>query len=182
MRKVAAILLLLILIFNFVGYRFVFNYFEYKAVASLEQKINNAIFNENELQEISIPLNMPYYSDTKLENVSGEIELNGNHYQYVKRKVENNILHIWCLINSEKNTLKILKTDVAKSNTDNASGEKQKHSFSIKIFQAEFVEVAAIGIATHELITTDNPYVVRNNNCFSLFNPSQTGKPPEFEA
>lgn len=155
------------------------NYYEQQATNKIEQSIDLSAFNESDLQEITFPLNMPYYSDSKMESISGEVELNGIHYQYVKRKIENNILHIWCLNNIEKNRISTLKLQLSKSNTDNNSSEKSKHNFTLKTFQTECLEICRINLL--ENISANNyiTYCVINNNCFSVFNPSQTAKPPE---
>lgn len=172
-------MLLIVLVFNFIGYRFLLNHYEQQFTINLEKKIDQLTFNESDLREITISLNMPYYSDSKMENISGEIELNGNHYQYVKRKIENNILHIWCLNNIEKNKIKSLKSDIAKASSENNSSEKNKSSTTIKTFQTECLEINKFVFKIRYYANKANNPLPNNNDCFSVFNPSQTSKPPE---
>jgi hypothetical protein len=70
------------------------------------QLVNNEQFNENDLIEFEVPLNLPYITGTReYERVEGEIQLNGNYYIYVKRKVNNDTLYVKCLPNSAKTKL-----------------------------------------------------------------------------
>jgi hypothetical protein len=180
LKKVAAILLLSALLFNIIGYRFVFNYLEQKSVSILEQKIDAFAYNESELNEIAVPLNMPYYSDKSVENIYGEVEINGQHYQYVKRKIENNILHIWCLPNTEKNSLTASKNDVVKSNSQESnSNSNQKQNTVIKLLQTEFLPLVVYSFANTYSSTTQQQLVF-NHSCISQFNPLGLIKPPNF--
>jgi hypothetical protein len=93
------------MVFNLLGYRWLFSVIEKNATANLEQKIAAGKYSDEQLVEISIPLNMPYYSDKDYENVYGETDWNGEHYRYVKRKVSGNTLYLLCLPNKEKQAL-----------------------------------------------------------------------------
>src|SRR5262245_32402845 len=74
LKKIVAILLLFVMVFNLVGYRWIFEAIEDKATADLEQKISTGEYSNDQLVEIRIPLNMPYYSDKDYENVYGETD------------------------------------------------------------------------------------------------------------
>lgn len=53
-----------------------------------------------------MPLHLPYLTNsTGYEQAEGEIQLNGNYYLYVKRKVSNDTLYVQCLRNSTKTAL-----------------------------------------------------------------------------
>ena len=152
-----------------------FNYFEQQTVINLEQKIDANNYSNEQLREISIPLNMPYYSDKEMEIISGELEIDGLHYQYVKRKIENNILHIWCLPNYQRNDVVAAKNNLAKS-TNQAPNQSKKNTL-LKIFQTEFVTLGTPEIISHTI--ADKTIVVADNYfCFSQFKPSYTAKPP----
>lgn len=170
-------MLLAILLFNAVGYRFVFNYFEQQTVNCLEQKIDARNYSNEQLREISIPLNMPYYSDKEMEFVSGEFEINGLHYQYVKRKIENNTLHIWCLPNTERNNVVAAKNDIAKNG--NQAPSQTKKNILIKLLQTEFVALGTPEIISHATVVK-TVAVADNYFYFSQFKPTDIAKPPEF--
>lgn len=120
------------MVFNLAGYRWLFSAIEKKATANLEQKISSGNYSEEQLVEIRIPLNMPYYSDKDYENVYGETDFNGEHYRYVKRKVSDNILYLLCLPNKEKTSIANAKNEFTKAVNDipaNKPGSQQKKQF-----------------------------------------------------
>lgn len=80
---------------------------ESKADFALETKIDKADYDESSLIEIKVPLNAPYLSDnsTEFERYDGELELDGVHYKYVKRKIVNGELVLLCLPNKSKTEL-----------------------------------------------------------------------------
>ncbi len=125
MRKIAAILLICLLLFNWYGYRFVTNYLQKKADRQLESRIDINDYDESQLIEIKVALNMPYQNDwSGFERHYGEIELNGKIYTYVKRKVEDGYLILKCIPNIAKQNLR--NADNILFNINN--GLDQEHS------------------------------------------------------
>ena len=124
------------MIFNLAGYRWLFTTIENNATANLEQKISAGTYSEDQLVEIRIPLNMPYYSDKDYENVYGETDFNGEHYRYVKRKVSGNTLYLLCLPNKEKTDIVKVKNEFTKAVNDVPSdkqGSQQKNNLILKV-------------------------------------------------
>jgi len=106
-RKIAAILLICLLLFNWYGYRFVTNYLQKKADRQLENRIDIKDYNESQLIEIKVALNMPYQNNSSgFERHYGEIEINGKIYSYVKRKIEDGYLILKCIPNTAKQDIK----------------------------------------------------------------------------
>ena len=180
MKKIAAILLILILLFNIVGYKLVFAYLEENATARLEQKIDAGQYDESQLIEIRIPLDLPYYSDSKYEFCYGETEFNGEHYRYVKRKVSGNTLYLLCLPHREKDNIVAAKTDFAKAVNDiPQNGAPQKNQPSvIKLLLNEFLREEKSNDVTLHLIGPGELYS-SNSYLTSQFKPDTAGQPPE---
>lgn len=133
MKLAASILLLTILAFNWVGYRFVSHYFENKSDIKLEASINNSNYEESDLIELRVPLNAPYISGSaEFERYSGEIELDGVHYKYVKRKVEKGELVLLCLPNENKTRFQNSRIDFFKlvNDLNHSSQSKEKSTAS----------------------------------------------------
>src|SRR5205085_11312815 len=107
LKRAASILLLLLLAFNWVGYRLLTGFMESKADNLLEAKIENSDYDESTLIEIRVPMNAPYLAENSsgFERYDGELELDGVHYKYVKRKVVNGELVLLCLPNKGKTEL-----------------------------------------------------------------------------
>ena len=125
LRKIAAISLICLLVFNWYGYRLVTNYLQKKADKQLEARIDLKDYNESQLIEIRVPLNMPYQNNSsEFERHYGEIELNGKIYTYVKRKIEDGTLILKCLPNTEKQNIKIADNILFTAN----NGLDQEHN------------------------------------------------------
>lgn len=63
-------------------------------------------YNDEDLVEIRVPLNLPYQTDWKeFQAYDGEIKVDGVDYRYVKRKVEHGQLVLLCIPNHSKTHL-----------------------------------------------------------------------------
>jgi hypothetical protein len=180
LKKTAAILLLCLMFFNLVGYRWYFSAIENKATAKLEQKISTGTFNEDQLVEIRIPLNMPYYSDKDYEEVYGETDWNGEHYRYVKRKVSDNTLYLLCLPDKENTSIAKVKSEYTKAVNDvpaDKQGSQQKNNF-IKLLTAEFKITESL-ISENSFSSLSLQFISRNTAVTNLFTPLTEAQPPE---
>ena len=114
LKKIAAILLILILFFNWYGYRIVTSILSQHADKRLEVRLDNNQYDESQLIELKVALNMPYQNDqADFERHYGEIEIDGKYYTYVKRKIHNDTLYLLCLPNSNKTQLNAARIDYA---------------------------------------------------------------------
>lgn len=159
-KRTASILLLAILAFNWVGYRFVSSWLENNASRILEARVDNNDFDESSLIELRVPLNTPYLTNvvgSEFEPFSGEIEINGTHYQYVKRKIDNGELVLLCLPNETKTRFQNARVDFFKlvNDLNQSTQGKEKSQSSFKSFTTEYKEQNnswAIIAATHAAI------------------------------
>ena len=119
MKKIASILLLGLLLFNCCGYRWVINIVQQQADTKLEAKLDRNEYDESQLIEIRVAVNMPYQTDwADFERYDGEIEVNGIHYKYVKRKVQDGQLVLKCIPNQTRQRLESAKDDLFKITND----------------------------------------------------------------
>lgn len=181
MKKLTAILLLLILLFNIAGYRLFFYRLGQNATTRLENIIDGGFYSDDQLVEIKIPLNMPYYSDKGYEAVYGETEWGGKHYRYVKRKISGNILHLLCIPHDEKNRIADAENNFTKSfsdfSTDNSGRGKQTPSF-VKLLCNEYVN-AENNFKANQFADQHLSFIIANSALTGLFNPPTPGQPPE---
>ncbi len=145
MRKIAAILLILVLLFNLCGYRLAIALLQNDADRNLETRLDNSDYDESQLVEIRVALNMPYQERfTEFERHYGEIEIDGKSYTYVKRKIEGDVAIFKCIANESKQQLKTITNDLALANSAidiNHSNQPQKqHSSFAKSFWSEYDE------------------------------------------
>jgi hypothetical protein len=141
LRKIAAILFMLVFAFNLCGYRFVISILQTKADARLEAQIDNSEYDESQLIEMQVPLNMAYQTRyTEFERHYGEITIDGKAYTYVKRKIAGDVLILKCIANESKQELRSTEDGIVKSNSgqdqDNNTGKKQ--TTSLKGFSGDY--------------------------------------------
>ena len=144
MKRVAAILLLGMLLFNWGGYRLVTNYLENKADSRLEANLDRENYNEADLVSIKVATTLPYYtSSASYERVDGEIVIEGVNYKYVKRRFYNDSLELLCIRNIEKTGLQNareqffrLANDLANDNQGSKKSDGHSHltKFSVQDF------------------------------------------------
>ena len=119
MKKFTAIFFLLLFAFNWFGYRLVYEYLQQKSNENLEALFDQNLYNESELIELKIAINLPYQTNrTAFERCDGEIEVDGMIYKYVKRKLVNDTLYLMCFKNTDKMSLEKAKNKIYKLTND----------------------------------------------------------------
>ena len=183
MKKIAAILLIVILSFNWYGYRIVTNILTKNADQRLEAQLDNNEYDESQLVEVRIPLNMPYQNNqAEFERHYGEMESGGKYYTYVKRKIENGVLVLLCIPNNSKEKIKAAGNDYFKTANgldQNQPDKKQNNNSNFaKNFWSEYD-----GRETDFNIDVFTDLINKSflNNVPSLHNLclSSPGQPPE---
>jgi hypothetical protein len=137
MRKIASSLLLLVFLFNMIGYRAWFYYAEKQSDVVMESRLDNEQYSDNDLIALTVPLDNPYQLEQKnFQRVDGEISFGGKTFKYVKRKVSEGNLVLLCIPDTHKMLLKKAKTDYGNSindlpgNTKNSSRNDQQKNIS----------------------------------------------------
>lgn len=180
LRKFASITLLLILLFNIVGYRAWFYYAEQRADAAMEFRLDKELYDESELFSLTIPLNDPYLTEQGFEHTVGEINFQGKTYRFVKRKISDGNLVLLCLPDARKMILKKASTDfgtatsgMAGNNKNSSRSGAQKH-FSGSDYICKFAngQICKFG---------NEPFVFFTRHQFYFSEPhiASPGKPPQ---
>ncbi len=121
--------MLAVYLFNLTGYRFFFRYYINQSNQQIAQQADNSGYSDAELTEIKIKLNLPYVTDwSGYERYDGEMELDGKHYNYVKRKISRDTLYLLCLPNETRTKLSIEKIDYAAKVNDMPAGKDNTNS------------------------------------------------------
>ncbi len=129
LKKLAAILLIALLAFNWLGYRLFIDFIEERETAALQAELDKRNYEESGLREFRFVLNMPYTSNSSdFEDYAGETEIDGVHYNFVKRKLVNDTLILLCIPNEKKNELQTAKAEYFKQINDLQQGSKKSNS------------------------------------------------------
>lgn len=133
MKKLSAILLIALFLFNLFGYRLLFNYEQQQSDVKLEAALDKEEYNDADLVTIKVPLSLPYVnSQNSFERINGEITVNGKILKYVKRKISGGNLILLCLPDDNKMRLEAAKDDFFKYATDLVQGHQSKKSGNTK--------------------------------------------------
>ena len=147
MKRVASILLLGILLFNWGGYRLFTDWLEQNADTKLDTSLDAHTYNESDLISIKVAANLPYYTNSaNYERVNGEIDIKGLHYKYVKRRLYNDSVELLCIPNIAKTGLENARNDFYRLANDlvsnNSSSKKStgNHSHVSKFSVQDFTD------------------------------------------
>lgn len=125
--------MLMVLLFNLLGYQFFYSYIIDQASFQIREKADHSQLVESDLTEIKIKLNLPYIKDwASYERYDGELELNGVYYSYVKRKVYHDTLFLLCVRNERKTALTAEKIAFHSTTNDLQRDGKGSKEFSLK--------------------------------------------------
>jgi hypothetical protein len=102
LKRLAAILLWGILLFNWMGYRLLTGILEQDASQRLEARLDRQQYDEDQLISIKVPLtHLTYYNTSaEFQRTDGTIDVNGVPYQYVKCRMYNDSLEMLCIPNA----------------------------------------------------------------------------------
>ncbi len=138
-KRVASILLLGILLFNWGGYRLLTNYFEDKADIQLQADLDQDKYNQADLVSIKVSASLPYGSSSeKFERVNGNIDISGITYTYVKRRFYKDSLELLCIPNTARAGIKNARDEFAKLANDFVNNNSSKKASSHQTHSAKF--------------------------------------------
>jgi hypothetical protein len=120
-KKILAILVLVVFLFNIGGYYIFFWGLHYTASTRLSNRLDQGNYSSDDTYEIRIPINIPYpIYDNGFDRAYGEFEYEGEFYTLVKHKLENDTLYMVCIKNHKKKQL--TKAFVEYANVSNDTG------------------------------------------------------------
>lgn len=126
MKRSFSILLLLVFLFNVVGYYPVFWGLKYHARMEMTQRLDNENYNAAETVTIKIPLTVPYNTfGQDYERMAGSFEHHGEFFNLVKQKLEKDTLYIVCIKDHKEKQLHAAMTDFIKLSTDLPTSSQQ---------------------------------------------------------
>jgi hypothetical protein len=118
LKRLIAIFLVLLLLFNALGFYGLFVGLRYKTSLDLVQRLDNHEYLEEETVTLKIPLTVPYHPGSEYERVDGEIEHEGEFYRLVKQKLEKDTLYIVCIRDHDTKRIKQALADYVKTFTE----------------------------------------------------------------
>lgn len=125
MKKVFAMAMLALLLFNLGGYSLLFQYFIYRSDASIIENINNNHYSEKDLIEVKIPGHLAMDEDWKdFALISGTVHFKDKSYNYAELKMTRDTMYLLCIPNNDKTRLINANVIYAKNVSDIQSNKK----------------------------------------------------------
>jgi hypothetical protein len=143
-KRIASILLLGILLFNWVGYQVYTSFMEAHADQTLIANLDQNNYSEADLISIKVPVVhlSSYVNSNEFERVDGKIEIAGVQYNFVKRRLFNDSLELMCIPNQKATQLKTAREEFFKLVNDlqhpGNSKKADQHTASFKCFNGEY--------------------------------------------
>jgi len=144
LKKLAAILLISLFLFNAGGYQVLNAWLQHRLDKNLENRLDNDSYDDAALFSVKISsFSLPYSSvSSQFERVNGEVEMNGKIYKFVKRRIFNDSLEFLCIPDLNSMQLRTAKNDFFKMVNDlqsSAQGKKSDNTSHIyKTFSPDY--------------------------------------------
>ncbi|WP_183559254.1 hypothetical protein [Mucilaginibacter sp. SP1R1] len=134
MKKIIAILLLNVHLFNLGGYSLVFKYLIHQSEVQIVKQIYENKFDSAKLVEIKLPVHLPGIRDWDNYVVDhGQLQLKGVYYNYLKYKITRDTMSFICIANSVKTRLVSANLVIAKEISDVPLSKKGHDSSQKKV-------------------------------------------------
>lgn len=180
MKRLFAIVLLSVHLFNIGGYALFYQYFIHQADVQMVKEVYNDKINDSRFIELKIPVHMPTVTDwTEYEVVAGQVQLKDAYYNYVQLKMTRDTMYFICLPNTAKTRLVAANIITAKEVSDVPMSKKGDQAtkrinttdeYSLPVFKYQYAAFETLIKPSYKNVTVvlDNPYI------------ESPGKPPNF--
>jgi hypothetical protein len=140
MKRSISIFLVIILLFNVLGYYGIFLGFKYTNRTQLLKRLDALDYQESETVTIKLPLVMPYGADTHgFERVNGEFEHEDEVYRLVKQQFLNDTLFIVCIKDLRGKQLEETFSEFSKTLTDKPLDAKSATTKLLQNFIKDYI-------------------------------------------
>ncbi|WP_031267181.1 hypothetical protein [Mucilaginibacter oryzae] len=179
MKRLIAILLLNVHLFNMGGYNLAFQYFIHRSEVQIVKEIYENKVDKTKLVEIKIPVHLPNISswDGYVKD-QGQLQLKGVYYNYLRYKVTRDTMSFICIANAVKTRLVSANLIIAKELNDVPLSKKGHEAPMKKIGAANDYSFQVI---RYRFLTYGTVLKLKPNTLHYLHNSpfiESPGKPP----
>ncbi len=127
MKKVAAIVILIVFLLNAVGLYGILVGLKLKFASEANTALDEDRYSTSEVITLQVPISIPYSLDEQdYHRVTGEFEHKGEVYRLVKQKLHGDTLYIVCIKDTKSKKINQALTDYVKTFTDRPFNAKQQ--------------------------------------------------------
>ena len=150
-KKIATILLLTFLFFNWVGYWLFISWVESREKATWVARLDKDQYNTDQLIVLKVSAEgIPYSnSSATFERADGEIEVGNIHYRYVRKRLYNDSVEFLCLPDREGSRLRSVKNDLLRLTTgvpDNHGKSNSRGKTAQALLKAFWQDIPSLSI------------------------------------
>lgn len=178
MKKLVAILMVILFLFNVGGYYLLLFSLTYQTKTCLVARFDNDDYSDDETVILKIPITLPYpIFENGFQRVNGEFQYNRKHYRLIKQKLENDTLYIVCY--QDRKTAQILDAfhDFVKIANDLPLSSKNPMTFAGKMVN-DYEPIQDIEIIRSMCLCINSIYA-HYTFTYSSHNPPVFSPPPE---
>lgn len=177
MKRLIAIFLVFLLLFNALGFYGLFVGLRYKTASDLVARLDKQQYLDEETVTLKIPMAIPYHPDSEYKRVDGEIEHDGEFYRLVKQKLQKDTLYIVCIKDYDSKRIKQALADYVKTFTDkpvDAKNSGKVFNTFIKDFLPTSIEITPASAGWNYSLL-----VAGNNDSFNSRSVAVVSPPPQ---
>ncbi|WP_439504343.1 hypothetical protein [Sediminibacterium sp.] len=146
LKKGFTILSLCLLLFSWGGYNLLLSYLETKSDQDFQTSLFQDEYDEASLIHLKIAASTPYGPNSAtFESATGDIDINGVTYHFVKRRFFKDSLELLCVPNIDKISIRNARDQFlslaanfnSSSNNDQSSNQQPIHKFSLSDFTGD---------------------------------------------
>ena len=147
MKRIAAIILLGLLLFNWVGYQLYTAILQDRADKTMIADLDENKYSDSDLISIKVPAShlSSYVNSKEFQRVDGKIDIEGVQYNYVKLRYIDGNLELLCIPNKASNRIQTARDDFFKLVNDlqhpGQSKKAEQNNSVFKSLQAGFFTV-----------------------------------------
>jgi hypothetical protein len=183
-KRIAAILLLGLLLFNWVGYQLYTAILQNRAEKTLIAKLDENNYSDADLISIKVPAAhlSSYVNSTAFQRVDGKIEMEGVQYNYVKLRFNDGMLELLCIPNKSVTRIQTARDDFFKLVNDlqhpGQSKKSEQHNSYKSLQIGYYTGMLGLVIPSQRLVNlkaTDH-YLLQ----IPVVYLTRAGQPPDF--
>jgi hypothetical protein len=184
-KKIAAIILLGLLLFNWVGYQLYTAVLQDRADKNLIADLDRNNYTDADLILLKVPAThiSSYANTNEFQRTDGKIEIGGVQYNYVKRRLNEGSLEYLCIPNRSSTRIQSAKDEFFKLVNDlqhpGQSKKSEQHNNTLKGFSADYyseTNLYSIPDLTVVLMKATEHYLLQ----VPAVHLSRAGQPPDF--
>jgi len=159
MRQLISISLIILLLFNVMGYYGLFFGLNYQNKQQIIHRLNASAYNDAQTVTIKIPMAIPYATGSEeYERVDGEFEHEGEFYHMVKQRHVNDTLYIVCIKDAQSKRIDQAMDNYAKTFSDKPVDGKSNDKLTITLIK-EYLTTSVVikHISSGWILDVSNP-------------------------